>query len=141
LQNSVDAPLPTPLYRRLTTTGTYWFGRVLLDPPPKDAHPAFSVAQAWGGVFVPIYAAGIYEVILANWTSHADLSLLESNGKPLRYDGVLAWVIIGKHVPVAAVDVSASATVPGVPCYFGTSIAAVDAKTGASIASAYDYSR
>src|SRR5207244_5377850 len=43
--NSFDAPLPSPLYRRLTTAGTYWFGRVRLDPPAKAAHPTFSVAQ------------------------------------------------------------------------------------------------
>jgi hypothetical protein len=65
---------------------------------------------------------------------------MESNGTAVQHAHVLAWVIIGKHVPVAAEDVSASATVPGVPCYFGTSIAAVDAKTGEGIASAYDYS-
>ena len=31
-------------------------------------------------------------------------------------------------------------SVPGVPCYFGTSITAVDATTGEGIASADDYS-
>jgi hypothetical protein len=52
--NSFDAPLPMPLYRRLMAAGTYWFGRVHLDPPSKDSHPTFSVAQAWGGVSDPL---------------------------------------------------------------------------------------
>jgi hypothetical protein len=99
------------------------------------------VAQAWGGPASGfIYSSGIYEVVLANWTSDAGL-VMESNGRAAPHDHVLAWVIIGKHVPVAASDVAGNATtVPAVPCYFGTSIAAVDATTGEGIASAYDYS-
>ena len=63
---------------------------------------------------------------------------MDSNGKAAPHDHVLAWVFIGKHVPVAAGDASGGATTAGVPCYFGTSIAAVNATTGEGIASAYD---
>ena len=139
--NTFRSPLQVPSYRRLTTAGTYWFGRVHLDPAPNDAHPTFSVAQASGGLPAgPFYSAAIYEVVLASWTSDADL-VMESKGRAAKHEHVLAWVFIGKHVPVAAEDVSGGATTaPGVPCYFGTSIAAVNATTGEGIASAYDYS-
>jgi hypothetical protein len=137
--NAVRPPVPVPSYRRLTTAGTYWFGRVHLDPPATDAHPTFSVAQAWGSssLLGDFYPAAIYEVVLASWTSDADLVM----DKAAPHDHVLAWVFIGKHVPVAADDVSGGATTaPGVACYFGTSIAAVNATTGEGIAAAYDYS-
>ena len=140
--NGFASPERAPSYRRLTTAGTYWFGRVHLDPPSKASHPKFSEAQAWGGVALSDsrYSAAIYGVVLAYWTSDAGL-VMQSHGKIAPHDHVLAWVFIGKHVPVAASDVSGSATtVPGVPCYFGTSIAAVDATTGEGIADAYDYS-
>lgn len=136
--NAFRSPSQVPSYRRLTTAGTYWFGRVHLDPPATDAHPTVSVAQAWGGVPTgDFYSAAVYDVVLASWTSDADLVM----GKAVQRDHVLAWVFIGKHVPVAAEDVSGGATTaPGVPCYFGTSIAAVNATTGEGIAAAYDYS-
>jgi hypothetical protein len=134
-------PPQVPSYRRLNTARTYWFGRVHLDPPPSDAQPTFSVAQAWGGAAAgDLYRAAVYDVVLAYWTSDADL-VMGSNGNAAPHDHVLAWVFIGRHVPVAADDVSGGATtVAGVACYFGTSIAAVNATTGEGIADAYDYS-
>jgi hypothetical protein len=64
---------------------------------------------------------------------------MESNGRPVPHRHVLAWVAMGKHRPVEATNVSSSLTVPGVPCYFGTSITAVNAMTGQPIADAEDY--
>ena len=44
---------------------------------------------------------------------------------------MLAWVAIGTHRPVEAQDVdSQRLTIPGVPCYFGIGITAVNATTG-----------
>ena len=132
------SPTQVPPYRRLAKVGSYWFGRVQLDPPSTAANPTFSLAQAWGAPLSgAVYSSAIYDVVLSDWTSDANLFL---DGKAAPHDHVLAWVIIGKHVPVAASDVGTATTVPGVPCYFGTSIAAVDATTGKLIASSIDYS-
>ena len=135
------SPDQVPQYRRLTEPGTYWFGRVHLAPPPDDAHPTSSLAQAWGAPLSgSMYSAAIYDIVLADWTSDSRI-VMESQGRPVAHEHVLAWVVIGKHVPVAASDVDyPTHTVPGVPCYFGTSIAAVNAMTGEQIADSYDYS-
>ena len=133
---------PLPPYHRLADSGTYWFGHVHLEPPPPAAKapPLVSEAQAWGTASGDFYVSGVYEVVLADWTSDAGI-VMQGSGQPAPHDHVFAWVVIGTHVPIDAGDVSEGDTVPGVPCYFGTSIAAVDARTGRPIASATDYHR
>jgi hypothetical protein len=139
----LSGPLsPAPPVHRLAQPVAAWFGHVHLDPPPNSAQPSIAFDQAWNGIgFIGERdPSAIYEVILADWTSD-DFIVMKPHGQPVSHQHVLAWVAIGKHVPVAASDVSASDTVPGVPCYFGTSITAVDATTGEAIADAYDYHR
>jgi hypothetical protein len=98
------------------------------------------LARAGGGLgFSGLYASAIYDVVLAYWTSD-DLIVEDVKGHRAPHRHVLAWVAIGTHRPVDASDVdSTQLTVPGVPCYFGTSITAVDATTGDAIADALDY--
>jgi hypothetical protein len=135
-------PLPLPPYRRLTQPVTTWFGRVHLAPPLGTAQPTIPLAQAWDGLgFVDErYSSAIYDVVLADWTSD-DNFVIQTDGQPVPHRHVLAWVALGRHRPVDASDVSADLTVAGVPCYFGTSITAVDATTGQAIADALDYHR
>jgi hypothetical protein len=142
LESDMGGPPPVPTSYRLGTAGTYWFGRVHLDPPSRDVRATTSSSLAWGNVDMAgsRFRSAVYEVVLAYWTSDAAF-VMTSHGKPVPHQHVLAWVFLGTHVPVAASDVSGNATtVPGLRCYFGTSIAAVDATTGQGIAFAYDYS-
>jgi hypothetical protein len=129
-------PLPMPNYRRLRNRITTWFGHVQLDPPSTATPPTISLPQAWTGTAFlgERYPSAVYDVVLADWTSD---EFVVSPSVP--HVHVLAWVAIGKHRPVDATDVSSSVTVPGVACYFGTSITAVNAMTGQPIADAWDY--
>lgn len=137
---SPDSLPPLPSYRRLRNRITTWFGHVQLDPPATTTRPTFSLAEAWAGTsfFAERYPSAIFDVVLAEWTSD-EYIVMKPNGQPVLHRHVLAWVAIGKHRPVDATDVSASLTVPGVACYFGTSITAVNATTGQPIADAWDY--
>jgi hypothetical protein len=77
-----------------------------------------------------------------NWTSDSRLGgvVIQEHGQPVAHDHVLAWVAIGTHRPVEAQDVdSPRLTIPGVPCYFGIGITAVNATTGQLMADALDY--
>jgi hypothetical protein len=135
LSRFVDPTKPGPAGRRLDKAGMYWFGQVHLDPPPAGVRPLVSAAQAWRSVsqdtplyaLHPLYRAGVYDVVLAYWTSGPAL-VMESNGKRAAHDHVLAWVILGKHVP------SGSSAV-GRRCVFGSSIDAINATTGEGIVS------
>lgn len=137
---SPDESVPLPTYRRLGRPITTWFGRVQLDPPQTTATPKVSLSEVWGseGFWGERYPSAIFDVVLAEWTSD-DLIVMKPNGQPVPHRHVLAWVAMGKHRPVDAIDVSPSLTVPGVACYFGKSITAVNAMTGQPIADAWDY--
>jgi hypothetical protein len=131
--------LPLPNNRRLRNRITTWFGHVQLDPP-SNTRPTASLAEAWTGTgfFDERYPSAIFDVVLAEWTSD-EFIVMKANGQSVPHRHVLAWVAMGKHRPVDAIDVSTSLTVPGVACYFGTSITAVNAMTGQLIADAWDY--
>lgn len=145
--------VPVPSYRRLTSSRTEWFGRVRLDPVPSSVQPRVPLNIAWNGFgttptsYEPgfsgsMYSSAIYDVVLAYWTSDDSLGglVVEEHGKPVAHDHVLAWVAIGTHRPVEAQDVdSQRLTVPGVPCYFGVGITAVNATTGKPLTDALDY--
>lgn len=135
----VSPDLPAPDTRQLEKGGDYWFGGVHLEPAPAATPPEvvrfdnlWSERSSLGAFMDSHYASAIYDAFLAYWTSDG----VEMDGAP--HDHVLAWVVLGKHVPVAASDASADVTVPGRPCYFGSSIAAADATTGDPIAISYD---
>jgi len=131
---------PPPKWRRLARPDSPWFDHVQLDPPSTNAQPTISLAQAWGdAASMFVSPSAIYDVVLADWTSD-DSIVTGARGHLAPHRRVLAWVAIGKHVPIDASDVDfPSRTIPGVPCYFGTSITAVDATTGNLIADASDY--
>jgi hypothetical protein len=146
--------VPVAPYRRLTSPRTEWFGRVHLDPVPASVQPGVTLDSAWTdlvpgptNVYVPgfsgsVYRSAIYDVVLAYWTSDDSFGGLavEEHGQQIPHNHVLAWVAIGTHVPVEAQDVdSQSLTVPGVPCYFGVSITAVNATTGKLLSAPIDY--
>lgn len=144
-----------PAYRRLDIPRTAWFGRVHLDPVPASVRPKVTLDSAWTdlvpdptpNVEVPgfngsVYSSAIYDVVLAYWTSDESFGGLavEDHGHQVPHNHVLAWVALGTHVPVEARDVdSQRLTVPGVPCYFGVSITAVNAMTGKLLAAPIDY--
>jgi hypothetical protein len=141
-----------PGYRRLTSPRTAWFGRVRLDPVPSSVQPHVALDTAWSafgsgptptsselGFSGSVYGSAVYDVVLAYWTSNGDI-VVHQNGQPLAHDRVLAWVAMGTHLPVRAPDVdSQRLTVPGVPCYFGVGITAVNATTGQLLSDALDY--
>jgi hypothetical protein len=147
--------VPVPAYRRLTSARSEWFGRVRLDPVPASVQPHVPLNVAWNGFatgptptsYEPgfsgaVYGSAIYDVVLAYWTSDETLGglVVQEHGRPVPHEHVLAWVAIGTHRPVEAHDVDLQRlTVPGVPCYFGVGITAVNATTGKLLADALDY--
>jgi hypothetical protein len=117
--------------------------------------PHVSLDRAWSGFGTGIastsyelgfsgsvYGSAIYDVVLAYWSSDDRLGglVVQEHGQQVAHDHVLAWVAIGTHRPVEAQDVDAQRlTIPGVPCYFGVGITAVNATTGHLLADALDY--
>lgn len=136
----IGPPQP-PAAKRLAKPGVYWFGRIHLDPPSSSDVPKVSARDAWFGpqLSFNLYASATYDLVLAYWNLDDDVQAAGPS-RPVTHKRVLAWVVIGRHVPIEASDVSPSLRKPGVPCYFGTSIDAVDATTGDFIAGASDYS-
>jgi hypothetical protein len=113
---------------------TAWNGSVAFGDQGRPVPASFELG--FSGL---MYGSAIYEVVLAYWTSD-DGIVVEEQGQPVDHDRVLAWVAIGTHRPVEAQDVgSPRLTVPGVPCYFGIGITAVNASTGKLLADALDY--
>jgi hypothetical protein len=147
--------VPVPRYRHLTSPRTIWFGRVRLDPVASSVQPRVPLDRGWSGFaragaptsnalgfFGSVYGSAIYDVELAYWSSDDTLGglVVQEHGQPVAHDHVLAWVAIGTHRPVEAQDVdSQRLTIPGVPCYFGIGITAVNATTGQLLANALDY--
>jgi hypothetical protein len=117
----------------LATVPTFWDRHVHLSPAPRGVQPKIGLARAVTALGPERYRSAHYTVLLAEWRSDGSI---EAN-KP-RHEPVLAWVIVGTHVPIQPFH-SPTTTTPAPPCYFGTTLQAVDATTGQTIADLSEY--
>jgi len=94
-----------------------------LDPPPVGLRPLVSASTAWQAARIKS-PLGSYELALASYTS-----AYPSKNRPPEFSHVVAWIVIGLHVPLPLLP--ALVTDPGMrPCAFDTALDAFDAHSG-----------
>ena len=117
----------------LGRTATFTDFGVRLDPPPVGAKPSVSPSTAWQAARIKS-PEGSYQLLLASYTSP-----YPSKNRPGDFSRVLAWVAIGRNVPLAKLPAIVPPTLPGErrtggavqpPCAFDFALDAFDAHTG-----------
>lgn len=116
---SGGVPMPAPT--RITATRVYNHGTERLDPPPAGLQARVSAAQAWAGLHGTASPVARYEVALTAYSA-----VIPSTGGVPNATHVLAWVVIGTHVPLVPVG----RTVAELPCAFETQLTIFDALSG-----------
>jgi hypothetical protein len=128
---SVTMPAPMVLGR----TAIYSDNNVRLDPPPVGARPSVLATTAWKQSRIRS-PEGAYQLLLASYTSP-----YPSKNRPGDFSHVLAWVVIGRNVPLPRLPAIERPTRPGPgeqptfghpspPCAFDFAFDAFDAQTG-----------
>ena len=114
-----------PKATRLRAPRTYTSGQVHLDPPVASDKPKVSAAAIWPQSTVGDAKQSTFEIVLARY-SYLTVS-----------SNVLAWVVIGHHVPVVsggpALAIGTGTTKPSGPTC-GEELDVFDATTGKGIA-------
>jgi len=117
----------------LGRTAVYSDNNVRLDPPPVGAHPSVLAATAWQAARIKS-PEGSYQLLLASYTSP-----YPSKNRPGDFSRVLAWVVIGRNVPLATLPAIVPPSLGGEqrtggasepPCAFDFALDAFDAHTG-----------
>lgn len=133
LQHAGSAPMPHPA--SLGRPATFTDYGVRLDPPPVGAQPSVSAGTAWHAARIKS-PEGSYQLLLASYTSP-----YPSKNPPADFSHVLAWVVIGRNVPLATLPAIVPPALPGRteprtsgatqrPCMFDFALDAFDANTG-----------
>jgi len=117
----------------LGRTAIYPDNNVRLDPPAAGAHPSVLAATAWEQSRIKS-PEGSYQLLLASYTSP-----YPSKNRPGDFSHVLAWVVIGRNVPLPTLPAIVPPRPPGEqrtsgapspPCAFDFALDAFDAHTG-----------
>ena len=106
-------------------------GPVSLDPSPVSAQTRISASKAWGTSSQRL--PGSYRLLLGQYSSLFPMNRQHKS----EIQNVLAWVIVGHHVPYifdGGPALADATTVPPAPCQFADTLSAVDATTGRPIA-------
>jgi heat shock protein HslJ len=117
--------LARPAATRLKAPRTYSDGQIRLDPPAASDAPAVAPSAVWEHSTISAAKQSTFEIVLARY-SYLPVS-----------SNVLAWVVIGHHVPVESngpgpLFVSTTVTQSGPSC--GVELDVFDANTGHAIA-------
>jgi hypothetical protein len=121
-------PMPHPIV--LAHSRSFEGGQKRLAPPPAAAHPSVSPSFVWSASKAVKSPVGTYELVLASYSSPDP-----STGGSPKFRPVLAWVIIGHHVPFVGNEQPPGAGTNGrPPCLFATVLEPFDAKTGVELA-------
>jgi hypothetical protein len=120
-----NTPVGMPTPERLTTTRVFGNGSVRLLPPAAGAVPAVSAASIWSDP-APVANGSHYEIVLALYSALYPASHSVNGHEVPDYRRVLAWVVIGHHVPMTYRGPGPD---PGPQC--GVDIRGYNARTGA----------
>ncbi len=122
LHRAGSVPMPRPVVLARSRIVKIYGAR--LDPPPVGVHPSVSARTAWNESRIKS-PEGSYELVLASYTS-----AYPSRNRPPEFSQVVAWVVIGLHVPFTLPPALVNQTLLRRPCVFDTALDAFDAHTG-----------
>ena len=131
LHRAGSVPTPPPVVLARTRIFNYLGAR--LDPPPVGVRPLVSASRAWQMSRIKS-PEGSYQLVLASYTS-----AYPSRNRPPEFSHVVAWVVIGRNVPLPTLPALEPPTIPGeqptigqpsAPCAFDFALDAFDAHTG-----------